>query len=98
MRFADFATEFVGTFFLVAVIIATSGQAIAAGLALAGAIFLAGQGNAAHFNPAVSIAMLSRGDISWHRCVKLLLGQVLAGIAAVAFARWIQIKPTQKPK
>ena len=36
MLLADVATEFVGTFFFVATIIATSGQAIAAGVALAG--------------------------------------------------------------
>jgi glycerol uptake facilitator-like aquaporin len=98
MLFADLVTEFIGTFFLVAVIIATSGQAIAAGIALAGAIFLAGQNKSAHFNPSVTISMLMRGDLSWQRCAKLLCGQVLAAAAAVAFTRWVQIKPTQKPK
>jgi aquaporin Z len=98
MLFADVVMEFIGTFFLVAIVIATSGQAIAAGVALAGAIFLAGQNNAAHFNPAVSIAMLLRGDVSAKRFVSLVIGQIIAAAAAMIFVQWVQIKPTIKPK
>ena len=94
---ADIATEFVGTFFFVATIIATSGQAIAAGVALAAAIYLAGQKNPANFNPAVSIAMMMRGALSPRRCLVMIVAQLTAALCAYLFVTWVHIKPTSKP-
>ena len=97
MLFADVVTEFVGTFFFVATIIATSGQAIAAGVALTAAIYLAGQVNPANFNPAVSLAMMLRGSLSKKRFLAMIAAQLLAAITAYAFVTWVRIKPTSKP-
>jgi aquaporin Z len=94
MLLVDVVTEFVGTFVLIAVIVATSGQAIAAGIALAGAIFLVGAGNPAHFNPAVSVAMFLRGKVTPGRCAAIVASQVAAAGVAIAFVNWMRIKPT----
>ncbi len=94
---SDIATEFVGTFFFVATIIATSGQAIAAGVALAAAIFLAGQKNPANFNPAVSLAFMMRGNLSFKRFLVMVGSQIAAAVAAYSFVMWVNIKPTSKP-
>ena len=94
---SDVLTEFVGTFFFVATIIATSGQAIAAGVALAAAIFLAGRVNPANFNPAVSLAIMLRGGLSKKRFAIMVCAQLIAAIAAYAFVTWAHILPTSKP-
>ena len=51
-------------------------------------------GNPAHFNPAVSVAMLLRGKVSPGRCAAIVAAQVAAAAAAIAFVNWMKIRPT----
>jgi len=37
------------------------------------------------FNPAVTMALLLTGKISWHRAVQTIISQIIAGIVAAAF-------------
>ena len=53
-----FFYEFIGTFFLVAVINATGGSAIAIGLSLFFLLVLGGPITGAHYNPAITIGVL----------------------------------------
>ena len=58
-----YLAEFLGTLFLVYVILAT-GNPLAIGAALAIAIFLAAGVSGGHLNPAVSVVMAAKGSIS----------------------------------
>src|SRR5437016_8272856 len=58
-----YVTEFIGTFFLV-IIIALSGNPIAIGSVLMAMIYMGGHISGAHYNPAVSLAVLIRGKLS----------------------------------
>ena len=74
------ATEFLGTFFLVTIVI-TSGNGFAIGVGLAALIYLGGHISGAHYNPAVSLAMTLAGQL---RAAELIpyLGAQFAGAGA----------------
>ena len=83
--------EFIGTFALTFVgggaIIATSGEnllviALAHGLILAVMIAAMMHVSGAQFNPAVSVALASRGKQSWLQACSFSIVQILGGIAA----------------
>ena len=63
--------EFVGTFILLAVILAT-GEALPIAIALATVIYLGGATSGGHFNPAVSTMLFLKGDLDM---VKLALNE-----------------------
>jgi aquaporin Z len=85
-----YATEFIGTFFLVLTIGLTviGGKAdfapLAIGAVLMVMIFAGGHISGAHYNPAVTLAVLIRGKISLRDAVPYVLAQ-LAGAALASF-------------
>lgn len=76
--------EFIGTFILLAVILAT-GEAIPIAIALATVIYIGGKTSGGHYNPAVSTMFLLKGDIDIIKYAGYIAAQVLGGIAALQF-------------
>lgn len=84
--------EFVGTFFLVAagvgVFVSTGGEpglvavALAHGLAIATVVTAVGHVSGAHFNPAVTVAMLAFRKLNPVEGVAYIVTQLVAGYAA----------------
>ena len=77
-----FVVEFLGTLFLLYVIIAT-GNAIAIGAALAIAIMVGGNISGGHFNPAVSVMMYAAGKLSRANLIPYILVQIAGGLVAL---------------
>jgi aquaporin Z len=75
-------TEFIGTFFLV-LTIGLSGNPLAIGAVLMVMIYAGGHISGAHYNPAVTVAVLIRRRIS-RKDVLLYIGSQLAGAVAAA--------------
>ena len=72
--------EFIGTFFLV-LTIGLTGNPIAIGAMLMVMVYMGGHISGAHYNPAVSIAMIIRGILSVKEAVKYIaIAVALAGI------------------
>ena len=76
-----YLTEFVGTFFLV-LIIGLSQNPIAIGFGLTVLVYMGAHISGAHYNPAVSFAMLLRKEINSSDFFKYLLSQILGAFAA----------------
>lgn len=81
----NYVTEFIGTFFLVLVICLT-GNPIPIGIVLAVMVYMGGHVSGAHFNPAVSIAVLLRGRMAVKDLIPYWIAQVVGAIAAAALA------------
>jgi aquaporin Z len=84
--------EFIGTFFLVftvclAVRYADGLAALAIGAALMVMVYAGGHISGAHYNPAVSTAVLVRGKLASNEWVPYVVAQVLGAIVAAALAR-----------
>lgn len=75
--------EFIGTFFLV-LTIALTGNPIAIGAILIAMIYMGGYISGAHYNPAVTLAILIRGKITQNEAVKYMAFQVAGGLSAAA--------------
>jgi aquaporin Z len=81
--------EFIGTFFLVFTVgmaVATAGNlaALAIGGVLMVMVFAGGHVSGAHYNPAVSTAVLLRGKMTPKECGAYIVTQVLAALVAAA--------------
>jgi aquaporin Z len=84
----NYITEFIGTFFLV-LTIGLTGDPLAIGVMLMAIIYMGGHISGAHYNPAVSIAMIYRGLLTSKEAIKYILSQ-LAGAFFAAFAvNWL---------
>jgi glycerol uptake facilitator-like aquaporin len=77
-----YLAEFLGTLFLVYVIIATANP-LAAGAALALAILMTANISGGHINPAVTIAMAVAGKIDVNEIIPYVLAQILGGLVAI---------------
>lgn len=93
-----YLTEFIGTFFLVltigfAVLANAPLAPVAIGSALMVMIFMGGHISGAHYNPAVSLAVLIRGKISPADFAIYLVAQI-AGAIAAAFVVYIVLDKT----
>ena len=75
------AAEFVGSFVLFGVIL-TTGEAIPIALALVSAIFLVGKISGANLNPAVSLMLFLKGELSGASLASYAVAQLLAAVAA----------------
>jgi len=82
-----YITEFIGTFFLV-LVVALTGNAAAIAATLMVMVFAGGHISGAHYNPAVTLAILIRGKVSLQDAVVYIIVQVLAAAVAALLARW----------
>jgi glycerol uptake facilitator-like aquaporin len=80
-------TEFLGSFFFIGTIIATS-EPIPAAVALLAAIYFGGKFSGGHFNPAVSTAFLAQGTISPVTWISYVIAQILGGLVAFFWIRY----------
>lgn len=81
-----YLVEFLGTMFLMYVILAT-GNAYAISAALAVAIVLGGKISGGHFNPAVSVAMTVKNKLSKNDLVAYVLAQMAGAVVALQLSR-----------
>ena len=84
----NYITEFIGTFFLV-LVIGLTGNPIAIGIMLMVMVYMGGHISGAHYNPAVSIAMIIRGLLSVKEAIKYILSQLSGAILAVLLVNWL---------
>ncbi len=96
---AKYAMEAIGTFVLMFTVGATvlGGSALAPfaiGAALMAMIYAGGHISGAHYNPAVTIAVLVRGRISAAEAVGYVVAQVAGGLAAAAVVRLLVARPS----
>lgn len=89
-----YATEFVGTFFLVFTVCTAvrSGAGLAPlaiGAVLAAMIFAGGHISGGHYNPAVSLAVFLRGKLSLVDLGAYAVAQLLAGVVAALLSRYV---------
>jgi aquaporin Z len=94
-----YATEFVGTFFLVFTIChAVLGRAdlapLAIGVVLAAMVFAGGHISGAHYNPAVTVAVFLRGRLPARDIAPYFAAQVAGGAAAAGLTRWMAGPPS----
>jgi aquaporin Z len=80
-----YLVEFIGTFFLVFVI-GLSGNPLAIGCILMVMVYMGGHISGAHYNPAVTLAILIRGKIKGGEAIMYMIVQLIgACVAAVIF-------------
>ncbi|HET9826219.1 MAG TPA: aquaporin, partial [Chitinophagaceae bacterium] len=84
---SKYITEFIGTFFLV-LVVALTGNAAAIGVVLMVMVFAGGHISGAHYNPAVTLAVLLRGNVSRYDAGIYMIVQIVAAIVAALIARW----------
>jgi aquaporin Z len=89
-----YATEFVGTFFLVFTICTTvltkaALAPLAIGLVLAALVFAGGHVSGAHYNPAVTLAVFLRGRMSARDIAPYMVAQVLGAVGGAELTRWM---------
>ncbi len=82
-----YITEFIGTFFLV-LVVALTGNAAAIGAVLMVMVFAGGHISGAHYNPAVTLAVLVRGKVSSQDAIIYMIVQIIAAVIAALIARW----------
>ena len=77
-----YLAEFLGTLFLVYIIIAT-GNPLAIGAALALAILMTANISGGHINPAVTIAMAVAGKLNVNEIIPYVLSQIFGALVAI---------------
>lgn len=81
--------EFLGTFFLV-LVIALTGNPLAIGVTLTALVYMGGYLSGAHYNPAVTLAILINKKITIRIALYYMITQFLAGFLAAAVFFFIQ--------
>lgn len=76
-----YTTEFIGTFFLV-LTVGLGGNPLAIGAALMVMIYAGGHISGAHYNPAVTLAVLIRNRITGREAVIYMISQLAGGVVA----------------
>jgi len=77
-----YLAEFLGTLFLMYVIVAT-GNPLAAGAAFALAILMTTNISGGHINPAVTIAMAAAGKLEVNEIIPYILSQIFGALVAI---------------
>ena len=83
-----YAIEFIGTFFLV-LTVAFTGNPLAIAAILVSMLYMGGYISGAHYNPAVTLAVLIRGKIRWLDAIIYWVVQILAGIVAALIYNFV---------
>jgi len=86
-----YIVEFLGTLFLVFVILAT-GNWLAIGAALAVAVLLGGVVSGGAYNPAVAIALLAAGKIPSSDVIPYIVAEVAGALAAFELVKILMKK------
>jgi len=81
-----YLAEFAGSLFFVYIILAT-GNPLAMGAALALVILLTMNVSGGHVNPAVTIALASKGDIATNEIIPYILSQTFGALVALELFR-----------
>src|SRR5712671_584991 len=90
-----YITEFIGTFFLV-LVVALTGNATAIGSVLMVMVYAGGHISGAHYNPAVTLAVLIRGKINITDAVAYWVVQFIGAIAAYGLVSYfVKELPTE---
>jgi len=77
-----YVAEYLGTFFFILAIFCSGGNPLIIGAALALAIYLIAPISSGHVNPAVSFAMLLKGDLRVSHFIGYAVAQLLGGASA----------------
>jgi aquaporin Z len=77
-----YLVEFLGTFLLLSVIVAT-GQPMLIALALLVVIMMGGGISGGHFNPAVSLMFWAKGSLTAQDLAGYVIAQALGGLGAL---------------
>ncbi|MEZ5014867.1 MAG: aquaporin [Chitinophagales bacterium] len=85
--------EFIGTMFLVFTI-GVSGNPLAIGSILMVMVYMGGHISGAHYNPAVTFAILLRGKIQMQEASRYWIAQIAGGLLGAALSYWITDKAT----
>lgn len=80
--------EFLGTFFLAA-IVAFTGHPLAIGMLLMAMVYCGGHISGAHYNPAVTLAIYLRGLMSAQQAALYMLAQTIGAACAAFFFNYI---------
>jgi glycerol uptake facilitator-like aquaporin len=81
LSFKKYITEFLGTLFLVFVVL-TTGNWLAIGAALAIGCYLGGPISGAAYNPAVALSYLATNKINTSEVVGYIVFEILGGMVA----------------
>ena len=85
-----YLSEFLGTLFFLYIILAT-GNPLAIGAALAAAIMVGGKLSGGHFNPAVTVMMVSAKKLPMKEMLPYILAQVVGGLAALELHKRVRL-------
>jgi len=83
--------EFVGTLFLV-LTVALTGNPLAIGVMLMVMVYMGGHVSGAHYNPAVTLAVLMRGKMDSKDVPGYIAAQIAGAFVAALLAYWFQGK------
>lgn len=78
----SYIAEYFGAFFFILVILASGGNPLVIGAALALVIFLIANVSGGHVNPAVSLSMFLNGSLKTTDLFSYVFAQLLGGISA----------------
>ena len=80
--------EFLGTFLFFSIILNAIANAslgpIAVAVGLLAAVYFGGSISGGHFNPAVSVMMFAKGNITADVLILYILAQIIAGLVALS--------------
>ena len=88
----NYITEFIGTFFLVFTI-ALTGDPVAIGCMLMVMVYMGGHISGAHYNPAVTLAVLIRGRIKTNEALVYMAVQFAGAAAAALLVGYFKEQP-----
>lgn len=91
-------TEFLGTFFLVLIIVLSIAGGspltpLVVGAGLMAAVYMGGHISGAHYNPAVTLAVALRGKCPWTDVLPYWAAQLIGGTIAALTAAWLCGRP-----
>tara|TARA_E500000178_G_scaffold313209_1_gene330462 strand:+ start:313 stop:576 length:264 start_codon:yes stop_codon:yes gene_type:complete len=85
----EYLIEFIGTFFLLTIIILT-GNPITIGLTFAAMIAMGGKISGGHFNPAVSFMMFCNNKIDLTKLILYITVQLIAAFTAFVVKKQLE--------